>query len=380
MLTIPILHRIIILHITIAVLALMPMMRRIVLPLLPPVVTACINRLDFGRVALAAGKCFLARYHAGGRNRNYTVVPIVRLHIRRCIAAGALIPVLVSIRFLFGEIVTQSLDRAAADRADHRVRAGGRLGAAGVVANRPQCRDRHILGGHLCREFLVPACEDIARSCQDRLGDRRVAIRVDPYILLAVFGLDRDPVRKGPPPGIQRHIPGDRVVKVPPLRGRAVGILIPALEAVTLPHGIFLGFSDTLVQFLFAGCRTGQCAAVRIERDRAHGGLFPVRIQCAVVCLVICGRAMALFVAVLPAAPLLIKPAAEKISLVPRYRHLIKFLTIGDLHGFLRHRAAVGVKSHHVDIRRPFCRALYGIVGQRRDFPFDEGIARFFNV
>ena len=160
------------------------------------------------------------------------------------------------------------------------------------------------------------------------------------------------------PSGVQRHIPGNRVIKVPSLR--AGGILIPAKKVVAFPYRLFIGSLDALVLFLFARCRTGQCASVRIERDRAKRCLYPHRIQGAVLRFVIRGCAVTVFIAVLPAAPLLVKPAGEKIPLVPRYRHRIERLIIGDGHSFLRYRAAVAVEGDGVPIGGP-----HGIERQR---------------
>ena len=232
-----------------------------------------------------------------------------------------------------------------------------------VLIDLPLCRDCHNLRGHLLGKGGIPADEGIALSRQGRRGDRCAIILVDDDILLTVCGLDPDRVRKDLPSGVQRHIPGDRVIKVPPLR--AVGILIPAKEVVAFPYRLFIGSSDTFVLLFFARCRTGKCAAVRIERDRTHGSIYPHRIQGAVLRFVIPCCAVTAFIAVLPATPLLVKPAVEKISLVPRYRHLIKFLTVGDGHGVLRHRTAVGIESNGVPMEGPLRRqrdTRYGIV------------------
>ena len=368
--TVSILQGIIILYIAIGIEALMPVMRRVVLPLLRPAVTVCLNRLNFCRAAFVTGKYFFTCCHAGGLYGHLAAVPIVRVLIILCLTAGAFLPMDVYIMLPqgCGEIVTESRNFAAAGSADDRCRAGRlRPRVSAVVANRPPCRDRQNLRGHLCREFTVPAGEDIARSCQGRRGDRCAVILVDEDILLTVFGLDSDHIRKDLPSGVQRHIPGNRVVKVPFLLRLAGGIRIPAQEVVAFPYRPFIetGFADTLVLLLLARCRTGQYAAVRIERDRAKGRLLPHGVQGAVPRFVIPGRAVTVFVAVLPAAPLLVIPATEKISLVPGYRHLIEWLTIGDPHGSLRHRAAVAVEGHRVGARCPLgCQrdTRYGIV------------------
>ena len=140
----------------------------------------------------------------------------------------------------------------------------------------------------------------------------------------------------------------------------AGGIRIPAAEVVPLPYRLFIRPLDTLVLFFLTRCRTGQCAAVRIERDRAKGRFLPHGIQGAVPRFVIRGRALSLFVAVLFAVPLSVIPAAEKIPLIPRYRHLIERLTVGGGHGALRRRAAVAVKGDGVSIGGP-----HGIECQR---------------
>ena len=121
--------------------------------------------------------------------------------------------------------------------------------------------------------------------------------------------------------------------------------------------------------------RTGQCAAVGIECDRAKGCLLPQGIQGTVLRFVICVRAMTVFIAVLPAAPFFIIPATEKISLVSGYRHLIKIPAICDLHCVLRHRtaagiecAAVGIEGNGVQMEGPLRRqrdARYGIVSRK---------------
>ena len=59
-LTVTVLRGIVILHITIGVEALMPVMRRIVLPCLIPAVTARLNQLVFCRAAFVAGKYSVA--------------------------------------------------------------------------------------------------------------------------------------------------------------------------------------------------------------------------------------------------------------------------------------------------------------------------------
>ena len=213
----------------------------------------------------------------------------------------------------------------------------------------PLRRDCHNLRGHFIGEWYIPADEGIALSRRIvRDGDGRVIILIDDDILLTVCELDSDHVRKDLPSGVQRHIPGNRVVKVPPLC--TVGILIPTKEVVAFPDGLFIGSLDALVLLFLARFRTGQCAAVRVEGDRAKGCLLPHGIQGAVLRFVICVRATAVFIAVLPAAPLFIIPATEKISLVPGYRHLIKIPAICDLHCVPRHRTAAGIKGTAVGI------------------------------
>ena len=155
----------------------------------------------------------------------------------------------------------------------------------------------------------------------------------------------------------------------------AGGIRIPAAEVVPLPYRLFIRPLDTLVLFFLTRCRTGQCAAVRIERDRAKGRFLPHGIQGAVPRFVICVRATAVFIAVLPAAPLFIIPATEKISLVPGYRHLIERLTVGGGHGVPLHCAAagiectaVGIEGNGVQMEGPLRRqrdARYGIVSRK---------------
>ena len=238
----------------------------------------------------------------------------------------------------------------------------------------PLRRDCHNLRGHFIGEWDIPADEGIALSHRIvRDGDGRVIILIDDDILLTVCELDSDHVRKYLPSGVQRHIPGNRVVKVPPLC--TVGILIPTKEVVAFPDGLFIGSLDTLVLLFLARFRTGQCAAVRVEGDRAKGCLLPHGIQGAVLRFVICVRATAVFIAVLPAAPLFIIPATEKISLVSGYRHLIKIPAICDLHCVLRHRTAAGIEcaavrieGNGVQMESPLRRqrdARYGIVSRK---------------
>ena len=127
-----VLRGIIILHIAIGVEALMPMMRRIVLPRLIPVVTARLNRLVFFKAAFVAGKYLLACRHAGGLYGHLAAVPIMRILVIPCITAGAFFPmgVIIMLPYGCGEIVTQSRDCAAADRAGNGLRAGELRGVA----------------------------------------------------------------------------------------------------------------------------------------------------------------------------------------------------------------------------------------------------------
>ena len=271
--------------------------------------------------------------------------------------------------------VSRSGDRRAVILSD-----GGDFTASGgikcycVLIDFPLRRDRHNLCGHFIGEWDIPADEGIALSRRIiRDGDGRAIILIDNNILLTVFEPDSDYVRKDVPSGVQRHIPWNRVVKVPHLC--AVGILIPATEVVAFPYRLFIGFLDTLVLLFLARFRTGQCAAVRIEGDRAKGCLLPQGIQGTVLRFVICVRATAVFIAVLPAAPLFIIPATEKISLVSGYRHLFKIPAICDLHCVLRHRtatgiecAAVGIEGNGVQMEGPLRRqrdARYGIVSRK---------------
>ena len=124
--TVSFLCRIVILHITIGVEALMPVMRRIVLPCLIPSMTVCLNRLDFYHAAFVTGICSFALRQAGRRHGHIAAVPIMRVLIILCITAGAFFPmgVIIMMPYGCGEIVTQSRDRAAADRAGYGIRAG----------------------------------------------------------------------------------------------------------------------------------------------------------------------------------------------------------------------------------------------------------------
>lgn len=130
--TVSVLCGIIILHITIGVEALMPMMRRIVLPCLIPAVTARLNRLVFCRAAFVAGKYSVALRQAGRRYGHIAAVPNMRVLLVPCITAGAFLPVGVPVMLPYGcgEIVSQSRDRAAADRAGNGIRAGELRGVA----------------------------------------------------------------------------------------------------------------------------------------------------------------------------------------------------------------------------------------------------------
>ena len=90
--TVSVLCGIIILHITIGVEALMPMMRRIVLPCLIPAVTARLNRLVFFNAAFVAGKYSVALRQAGRRYGHLSIVPNMRVLLVPCITAGAFLP------------------------------------------------------------------------------------------------------------------------------------------------------------------------------------------------------------------------------------------------------------------------------------------------
>ena len=179
------------------------------------------------------------------------------------------------------------------------------------------------------------------------IGNGRAADRIKLY--------DIEPFH---PPGVQRHIPLHRIVEIPLLC--TSGIFIPAVEVVSYPCGVIGYVIDWSVLLFFARRFTGQCTAVRIKRNRSHGGLYPHRIQCATLCFVIPGRAVTVFVAVLSAAGLLIKPAVENITEILRYGHLIQFLTIGDLHSLLCYRTAVRIESNGIPIGAP-----HGIERQR---------------
>ena len=124
--TVSVLCRIVILHITIGVEALMPVMRRIVLPCLIPSVTVCLNRLVFYRAAFVTGKYFVALRQAGRRHGHIAAVPIMRALVILCITADAFFPmgVIIMMPYGCGKIVTQSRDRAAAGRAGNGIRAG----------------------------------------------------------------------------------------------------------------------------------------------------------------------------------------------------------------------------------------------------------------
>ena len=130
--TVSVLRGIIILHITIGVEALMPMMRRIVLPFLIPAVTARLNRLVFCRAAFVTGKYSVALRQAGRRYGHIAAVPNMRVLLVPFITAGAFFPVGVIIVMPYGcgEIVTQSRNRAAAGSAGCGIRAGELRGVA----------------------------------------------------------------------------------------------------------------------------------------------------------------------------------------------------------------------------------------------------------
>ena len=130
--TVSVLCGIIILHIAVGIQALMPMMRRIVLPRLIPAVTARLNRLVFCRAAFVTGKYSVALRQAGRRHGHLAIVPNMRVLVIPCITVGAFLPVGVPVMMPYGcgEIVTQSRDRAAADRAGNGIRAGELRGVA----------------------------------------------------------------------------------------------------------------------------------------------------------------------------------------------------------------------------------------------------------
>ena len=132
MLTVSVLCGIVILHIAVGIQALMPVMRRIVLPRLIPAVTARLNRLVFYRAAFVTGIYSFALRQAGRRHGHIAAVPIMRVLVILCITAGAFLPVGVPVMMPYGcgEIVTQSCDRAAADRAGNGLRAGELRGVA----------------------------------------------------------------------------------------------------------------------------------------------------------------------------------------------------------------------------------------------------------
>ena len=124
--TVSVLCGIVILHIAVGIQALMPMMRRIVLPCLIPAVTARLNRLVFFKAAFVAGKYSVALRQAGRRYGLPAAVPIMRILLVPCITAGAFLSmgVIIMMPYGCGEIVTQSRDCAAADRAGNGIRAG----------------------------------------------------------------------------------------------------------------------------------------------------------------------------------------------------------------------------------------------------------------
>ena len=130
--TVSVLCGIVILYIAIGVEALMPMMRRIVLPCLIPAVTARLNRLVFFKAAFVAGKYSVALRQAGRRYGHLSIVPYMRVLVILCITAGAFLPMGVPVMMPYGcgEIVPQSRDCAAADRAGNGIRAGELRGVA----------------------------------------------------------------------------------------------------------------------------------------------------------------------------------------------------------------------------------------------------------
>jgi len=171
--TVSVLCGIIILHITIGVDALMPMMRCIVLPCLIPTVTARLNRLVFFKAAFVAGKYSVALRQAGRRYGHLSIVPNMRVLLVPCITAGAFLPMSVPVMMPYGcgEIVPQSRDCAAADRAGNGIRAGELRGVAGVVALRPYRRRLGILKHRLRIIKPCPAAENI--SCFDGVFGRK---------------------------------------------------------------------------------------------------------------------------------------------------------------------------------------------------------------
>lgn len=162
--TVSVLCGIIILHIAVGIQALMPMMRRIVLPRLIPAVTVRLNRLVFCRAAFVTGIYSFALRQAGRRYGHLAIVPNMRVLVILCITAGAFLPVGIPVMMPYGcgEIVTQSHDRAAADRAGNGLRAGELCGVAGVVAHRPYRRRPGILKHRLRIIKPCPAAENIS--------------------------------------------------------------------------------------------------------------------------------------------------------------------------------------------------------------------------
>ena len=171
--TVSVLCGIIILHIAVGIQALMPMMRRIVLPRLIPAVTVRLNRLVFCRAAFVTGIYSFALRQAGRRYGHLAIVPNMRVLVILCITAGAFLPVGIPVMMPYGcgEIVTQSHDRAAADRAGNGLRAGELCGVAGVVAHRPYRRRPGILKHRLRIIKPCPAAENI--SCFDGVFSRK---------------------------------------------------------------------------------------------------------------------------------------------------------------------------------------------------------------
>ena len=106
--TVSVLFGIIILHIAVGIQALMPMMRRIVLPRLIPAVTVRLNRLVFCRAAFVTGIYSFALRQAGRRYGHLAIVPNMRVLVILCITAGAFLPVGIPVMMPYGcgEIVT----------------------------------------------------------------------------------------------------------------------------------------------------------------------------------------------------------------------------------------------------------------------------------
>ncbi len=158
----------IIIKLHIAVVAFMPVMSLIVLPLLPPAMTACLDCLGFFKAAFVTGIFLFTRCCAGSRYSYFSIVPIMRLFAVYCVASGAFIPVFVII-MLHGKIVAESRYRAAALGANDRSCAGGlRSGVTAVVTGRPVSGEGQVVFAHGVVVIphravsLVPAGEEVA--------------------------------------------------------------------------------------------------------------------------------------------------------------------------------------------------------------------------